>query len=102
MHELPATPSLKLNVLKQCLALQQMSTVNLQFQSLCLGVQPFCLLPAPYLVGTVPSFSLPPGLLAANHTCLSLAANLKTYHLQETSEFICLNIYCILFHKEFD
>lgn len=101
-HELPAAPWPKLNVLKQCLALQQLSPVNLQFQSLCLGAQPLCLLPAPYLGGTGPSFTLPAGLLAAN-TCLSLATKLRTHHLQETfSEFICINIYCIFFHKEFD
>lgn len=75
---------------------------ELQLQSLGVGAQPLCLLPAPHFVGPVPPFNLPAGHLAANHTCFSWTTNLKT-HLQETfSEFIGINIYCILFHKEFD
>lgn len=73
-----------------------------QLQSLGVGAQPLCLLPAPHFVGPVPPFNLPAGHLAANHTCFSWTTNLKT-HLQETfSEFIGINIYCILFHKEFN
>lgn len=58
-------------------ALQQLSPVNFQLQSLWVRAPPLCLLPAPCHGGTVPPVGLSAGVLAANHTCPSFSISSK-------------------------